>query len=326
MKGILKRLVVMGGSFNPPTVAHYRLMKAAVDALGAEHGLFVPVSDAYLRRKMRHSHPPVVLSPELRVKMLRVMCDEDARLDVCDIEIGTVEPRTFPTLLALRDEYPDHEIYFLMGADKLGLLANMAERRDFFDSFRAILYSRGEEAFEQELMSNELLALNRDRIVILPQPEGTDGVSSSAVRDRMLAGESCEGLLMPGVWELFSHFTAADFPDVVNRFKGEYDFLGNRYPCGFVWQGVSYGSVDAAFRALSARCRSQDEMLEFMESLVQAKFYGNPGLMRRLLDTGNRTLINGNQKKELFWGVDLYSWLGENRLGKIIMEIRDKNR
>lgn len=326
MKSIVKRLVVMGGSFNPPTVAHYRLMKAAIDVLGAEHGLFVPVSDAYLRRKMRHSHPPVVLSPELRVKMLRVMCDEDASLDVCDIEIGTVEPRTFPTLLALRDEYPDHEIYFLMGADKLGLLANMAERRDFFDSFRAILYSRGEEALEQELMGNELLALNRDRIVILPQPEGTDGVSSSVIRERMLAGESCEGLLMPGVWELFSHFTAADFPDVVNRFKGEYDFLGNRYPCGFVWQRVKYGSVDAAFRALSAGCRSQDEMLEFMESLVQAKFYGNPNLMRRLLDTGNRTLINGNQKKELFWGVDLYSWLGENRLGKIIMEIRDKNR
>ncbi|MBR3455368.1 MAG: hypothetical protein IKH26_08595 [Bacteroidaceae bacterium] len=30
-----KRIVVMGGSFNPPTLAHYRLMKETLDALDA---------------------------------------------------------------------------------------------------------------------------------------------------------------------------------------------------------------------------------------------------------------------------------------------------
>lgn len=73
MKVTVKRIVVMGGSFNPPTVAHYRLMKNAIDAIDADIGFFVPVSDAYLRRKMRNSHPPVVLSPELRIEMLRAM-------------------------------------------------------------------------------------------------------------------------------------------------------------------------------------------------------------------------------------------------------------
>jgi len=28
-----KRIVVMGGSFNPPTLAHYKLMKEAIDTL-----------------------------------------------------------------------------------------------------------------------------------------------------------------------------------------------------------------------------------------------------------------------------------------------------
>lgn len=55
----------MGGSFNPPTLAHYRLMKEAIDALDADIGFFVPVSDAYLRRKMHHSHPPVVRQTRL---------------------------------------------------------------------------------------------------------------------------------------------------------------------------------------------------------------------------------------------------------------------
>jgi predicted NAD-dependent protein-ADP-ribosyltransferase YbiA (DUF1768 family) len=46
--------------------------------------------------------------------------------------------------------------------------------------------------------------------------------------------------------------------------------------------------------------------------------------MRRLKETGNRLLINGNNKQETYWGVDLYSWQGENHLGKILMNIRDK--
>lgn len=86
----------MGGSFNPPILAHYKLMKNAIDALDAD--IYIPVSDAYLKRKMRHSHPPVVLSPELRVKMLQSMCT-DSRMKVCEKEIGTIEPRTMPTFM-----------------------------------------------------------------------------------------------------------------------------------------------------------------------------------------------------------------------------------
>ena len=126
----MTRIVVMGGSFNPPTLAHYKLMREAIDALVADRGIFVPVSDAYLRRKMRHSHPPVVLSPEMRVRMLRSMCT-DSRMTVCEKEIGTIEARTIPTLMELQEEYPDAELYFLMGADKLRLCLILQKRKTF---------------------------------------------------------------------------------------------------------------------------------------------------------------------------------------------------
>ena len=93
MKNNDKIIVIMGGSFNPPTLAHYMLMKYAIEALNAEYGYFVPVSDAYLRRKMRHTHPPIVLPSELRIKMLQAMCSDD-KMKVCEKEIGTVEART----------------------------------------------------------------------------------------------------------------------------------------------------------------------------------------------------------------------------------------
>ena len=344
-----KRIVVMGGSFNPPTLAHYKLMREAIDALEADIGFFVPVSDAYLKRKMRHSHPPVVLSPELRVKMLQSMCT-DNRMRVCEKEIGTIEPRTVPTLVALQEEYPDAELYFVMGADKLKLLTHLTEKRDFLKDFRVVLYSREGGAINDKLKGEGLLTPYLNHIVTLPQPEGTETISSSLIRNRMLSGESCQVMMWPGVWELFKEFTPNDFPDVINQFKGEYDFLGNRFGCRFVWQELQYGNAEAAFqsskcvdeseRKVYAGCSAdkaalkgkdmlpfpgwEDARLDIMESILRAKFEQNPALMKKLTDTGARILINGNNKQETYWGVDLYSWQGENHLGKILMNIRNK--
>ena len=343
-----KRIVVMGGSFNPPTLAHYLLMRESIDALGANKGIFVPVSDAYLKRKMRNCHPPVVLSPDMRIRMLQSMCTGN-RMTVCEKEMGTVEARTMPTLMELQEEYPEADIYFLLGADKLDLLTHLAKKRSFLDVFKVVLYSRDKAAIADILKENEVLSRYVHRIVLLPQPEGTETISSSTVRERMMAGEPCQDMLCSGVWELFKEVHPADFPDTIDKFKGDYDFLSNRFACPFVWQGLRYGNAEAAFqsskcvdereRKVFCNCSAdkatlkgraivppadwERERLGIMESVVAAKFEQNPILMKRLMETGNRLLINGNSKGETFWGVDLYSWRGENRLGKILMTIRD---
>lgn len=46
------KIVVLGGSFNPPTTAHLALMKAAVDAAGAQLGLFVPTPFWYVEKSL----------------------------------------------------------------------------------------------------------------------------------------------------------------------------------------------------------------------------------------------------------------------------------
>ena len=342
-----KKIVVMGGSFNPPTLAHYKLMREAIDAQKAEIGFFVPVSDAYLKRKMRRCHPPVVLSPELRVEMLEAMCT-DARMQVYVKEIGTIEARTMPTLMAIQEEYPDADIWFVMGDDKLSLLDHLTEKRDFLDAFGVVLYAREDGAIEQTLKQDEVLSRYLNRIAILPPPVGIDTISSSRIRERMLAGESSEDMLYPAVWELFKGFTAADFPDVINQFKDEYDFLSNRYCCHFKWQGLQYGSAEAAFQASKCKDESErrffascsvnkavvrgkdivpyadweDARLYIMESILRAKFEQNPTLMQKLVDTKDCVLINGNNKQDTFWGIDLYSWIGENHLGQLLMKIR----
>lgn len=343
------KIVVMGGSFNPPTLAHGLLMKEAINALGADKGIFVPVSDAYLRRKMRRTHPPMIFSPEMRIRMLESICS-DHRMMVSDKEIGTIEARTLPTLLALQKDYPDAEIYFLMGADKLDLLQLLDERHHFLDKFKVVLFSREQADVEARLRENVILCSRLNRIKVLPQPAGTVLISSSAVRERLLNGESYDNLVCKEVATLLRAFSAEDFPDIIDRFNGAFEYLSNRYTCKFNWEGLSYSNAEAAFQ--SSKCRDthtrrffstvsankaakrgkelvppegwEEKQTEIMTSILIAKFSQNPELYNRLVATGNSLLINGNQNRETFWGVDLYSWTGENNLGKILMKIRNQ--
>jgi len=108
---------------------------------------------------------------------------------------------------------------------------------------------------------------------------------------------------------------------VILRFKGDYSFLSNAFNCKFSWRGVTYKDAETAFKAAES---SEGESLEVMEAILRAKFEDNPYLMKKLVETCNAVLINGNNRKEEYWGIDLYSWRGENNLGKILMKIRDK--
>jgi ribA/ribD-fused uncharacterized protein len=59
---------------------------------------------------------------------------------------------------------------------------------------------------------------------------------------------------------------------------------------------------------------------EVMETGLRAKFQQNPELKKKLIDTGNVDLIEGNTWGDTFWGqVD---GKGENKLGKLLMKIR----
>lgn len=67
--------------------------------------------------------------------------------------------------------------------------------------------------------------------------------------------------------------------------------------------------------------------LGIMESLVREKFQYEP-FKRLLLATGEAMIIEGNSWGDSYWGCILENgeWVGENRLGKILMKIREELR
>jgi len=62
--------------------------------------------------------------------------------------------------------------------------------------------------------------------------------------------------------------------------------------------------------------------LEIMKNLVTQKFTHNPELSRMLVSTGDAILEEGNDWGDIYWGI--CDGIGENNLGKILMNIREK--
>lgn len=134
----------------------------------------------------------------------------------------------------------------------------------------------------------------------------------------------------------------------ITRFRGDHYFLSNFYRHEFEWEGENYLTVEHAYQSMKTldpdkqfrvrncvtpgKAKSSGAHLKLrpdweevkdgiMLSIVEAKFR-SPRLRQMLLATGDAQLIEGNNWGDRYWGVDLDTGEGENKLGKILMLVR----
>ena len=135
--------------------------------------------------------------------------------------------------------------------------------------------------------------------------------------------------------------------EVIGVFAEDYYFLSNFYNSKIIFKsGQRFLNGEAAFQAtkdpsrakefynlppneakrLGRRVKLRDDWESYkdeaMRKVVLRKFRGNEKLKRLLLDTGDSYLVEGNTWNDKYWGV--CAGVGENRLGKILMDVREK--
>ena len=133
---------------------------------------------------------------------------------------------------------------------------------------------------------------------------------------------------------------------VIDDFRGEYFFLSNFYPSEVTYEGYTYKNNEAAFQAQKDLNRREEFInlnpmmskikgkkvklrddwnevkVSIMEEIVKCKFDQNPDIKEKLINTKDKTLIEGNKWNDTFWG--MCDGEGENNLGKILMKIREE--
>lgn len=142
---------------------------------------------------------------------------------------------------------------------------------------------------------------------------------------------------------------------VIDFFGGEHAFLSNFHISPVEVDGQVYPSGEHAFQALKATNEQDRRLIQEAHSPAQAKRIGRRIAMRsdwaterdramarvveakfgdtdlavRLLETGDACLIEGNDWGDAYWGAcrdHAGSWVGENRLGQILMALRARLR
>lgn len=141
-------------------------------------------------------------------------------------------------------------------------------------------------------------------------------------------------------------FNKAKEPKAIEEFQEEYRFLSNMWECPVYYDDMLWSSAEHAYQAAKTLIKVEKDMvmasaspyaakkagrmvtlredwdnvrLEIMHDIVLAKFSLSP-LRERLLETGERTLREGNSWNDTFWGV--CDGIGKNHLGRTLMTVR----
>jgi nicotinate-nucleotide adenylyltransferase len=108
------KLGVFGGTFDPPHLGHLRLAEEARDQLGLDSVLWVVAGQSPLKQD-----PPA--SPAgIRAAMVQAAIADHPGFALSRVDLDRPAPHyTVDTLRLLRSEFPEAELFFLMGEDSL---------------------------------------------------------------------------------------------------------------------------------------------------------------------------------------------------------------
>ena len=82
---------------------------------------------------------------------------------------------------------------------------------------------------------------------------------------------------------------------------------------------------EAKYRGRTTKLRPDWEQVkvDVMREVLEQKF-SDPDLRAKLLATGDAELFEANHWHDKYWGVDKWTGNGENVLGKLLMELRER--
>lgn len=109
------KIVIFGGTFNPPHRGHEHVIRLAAGALHPDRILVIPANIPPLKQ-MESGSP----TPRQRLAMCRRAFRRIPGVTIDDRELRREgESYTVDTLRGLREEYPQDELFFVLGSDQL---------------------------------------------------------------------------------------------------------------------------------------------------------------------------------------------------------------
>lgn len=203
------RIGICGGTFDPFHRGHLDPILAVRDTMQWDRVIFIPAQMQPFKQDR------VTASGYHRFAMAVLATDGDERLHVSprELERGAIS-YTVDTLTALREEYTDATIDWIIGDDNLPTLTAWKSLDRIFELGNFAVLARtgdapGEHRFTGTDGLQERVVAVRDRPshgAIVFAENATVPVSSTEIRRRVRAGEPIEELVPPPVSRYIHHY------------------------------------------------------------------------------------------------------------------------
>jgi nicotinate-nucleotide adenylyltransferase len=199
MSGELRRIGIMGGTFDP--VHHGHLVAASEVAVrfSLDEVIFVPTGEPW--QKTRRAVSPA----EDRYLMTVIATASNPRFSVSRVDIDRGGPTyTVDTLREIHDMYPGSKLFFITGADALSQILTWHDAEDIFEFAHFIGVTR--PGYQ---LTGEHLPTGSVTLVEVPAM----AISSTACRVRVAKGEPVWYLVPDGVVQYISKRALYVAPD-----------------------------------------------------------------------------------------------------------------
>lgn len=188
----MTRVGVLGGTFNPPHLAHLVCAQEAYEQLALDRVLLMPAG-VPPHKRIAQADP----GPDERLELCRLAIAGDERFAVSRLELERPgRSYTVDTLRLLHERDPQAELTFIVGGDMAASFPSWHEPEAVLSlATLAVAERRGAKraAIEQTLAP----LAGSDRVVFFDMPRVD--VSSSIVRERVARGRSIRYLVPDAV-------------------------------------------------------------------------------------------------------------------------------
>lgn len=189
-----KSIVIFGGSFNPPLNSHFSIAQQVLNQFEeVEKIVFIPVNKKYPKDGL--------LDNEHRYNMLKLVANKNSNFIVSDIDMhGDKSLHTIETLEEMQKQFPDKEMWFLIGSDNLKELYTWNRPEELVSKYKILVMERENDKMKEIIEKHELLFKHKENFMKLNE-EIRSNYSSTYVRTQIKEGKSVRYLLPDEVYE-----------------------------------------------------------------------------------------------------------------------------
>lgn len=176
---------ILGGTFNPIHNGHLILAQNALELCKLDKVLIMPAGVSYFKDQSK------IVKASQRIDMIKLAIENNSFFELSTIETEREgNSYTYETIEFLKNNNSDYELFYIIGADTLLSMESWKNPSVIFENCTIVCAKRDNNSdFKLKEYKAYLEEKYSTTILIMKYPEVD--ISSSLIRERIQAGDSC---------------------------------------------------------------------------------------------------------------------------------------